>query len=68
MTNSFKKMTQVASNQPVDENDGPRPLLDLEAYFGELTVEDDAASDYVSREGLEQELQDCKADDISGLH
>ncbi|KAI3460725.1 hypothetical protein Pfo_017388 [Paulownia fortunei] len=60
----YKKMIEVASNQPVEANDGPRHVLGLGAFFGELTVEDDAASDDVSLEGLEQELQDCITDDL----
>ncbi|KAL8049090.1 hypothetical protein ABFX02_07G110000 [Erythranthe guttata] len=39
-------------------------LLDLGAFVGELTVEDDLPSDDISLEGLEQELQDCKTDDV----
>ncbi|KAL7145746.1 hypothetical protein ABFS83_07G107300 [Erythranthe nasuta] len=58
-------MTEVASNQPVvDANSGPGHLLDLGAFVGELTVEDDLPSDDISLEGLEQELQDCKTDDV----
>ncbi|XP_020547644.1 LOW QUALITY PROTEIN: vacuolar protein sorting-associated protein 52 A-like [Sesamum indicum] len=51
----------------VEANDGPPPVLDLGAFVGELTVEDDAASDDVSLEGLEQELQDCKTDDVVAM-
>ncbi|KAL0285056.1 UNVERIFIED_CONTAM: Vacuolar protein sorting-associated protein 52 A [Sesamum calycinum] len=42
-------------------------FLDLGAFVGELTVEDDAASDDVSLEGLEQELQDYKTDDVVAI-
>ncbi|EYU31644.1 hypothetical protein ABFS82_07G114700 [Erythranthe guttata] len=51
-------MTEVASNHQ------PGNLLDLGAFVGELTVEDDLPSDDISLEGLEQELQDCKTDDV----
>ncbi|KAL0404739.1 UNVERIFIED_CONTAM: Vacuolar protein sorting-associated protein 52 A [Sesamum radiatum] len=56
--NISKEMTEV------EVNDGPAPVLDLGAFVGELTVEDDAASDDVTLEGLEQELQDYKTDDV----
>ncbi|KAL0359754.1 UNVERIFIED_CONTAM: Vacuolar protein sorting-associated protein 52 A [Sesamum angustifolium] len=56
-----KKMTEV------EPNDGPTSVLDLGAFVGELTVEDDAASDDVALEGLEQELQDCKTDDVVAM-
>ncbi|KAL0383299.1 UNVERIFIED_CONTAM: Vacuolar protein sorting-associated protein 52 A [Sesamum calycinum] len=51
----------------VEPNDGPTSVLDLGAFVGELTVEDDAASDDVALEGLEQELQDCKTDDVVAM-
>ncbi|KAL0359685.1 UNVERIFIED_CONTAM: Vacuolar protein sorting-associated protein 52 A [Sesamum angustifolium] len=51
----------------VEANEGPTPVLDLGAFVGELTVEDDAASDDVSLEGLEQELQDYKTDDVVAI-
>ncbi|EPS67411.1 hypothetical protein M569_07361, partial [Genlisea aurea] len=41
--------------------------LDLGSFVGELTVEDDEISDDVSLEGLEQELQDCKTDDVVAM-
>ncbi|KAL3830370.1 hypothetical protein ACJIZ3_019172 [Penstemon smallii] len=58
-------MTEVASSP--SENDGARPLI-----FGELNIVDDApapepSSDDVSLEGLEQELQDCKSDDVVAM-
>ncbi|KAL8513694.1 hypothetical protein ACS0TY_012982 [Phlomoides rotata] len=60
-------MTEVAPNQQVEPNDRPRHVLDLGAFVGELTVEDDASSDDVSLEGLEQELHDCKTDDVVAM-
>ncbi|KAL6503309.1 Vacuolar protein sorting-associated protein 52 [Orobanche gracilis] len=60
-------MTEVASNQPVETNYGRRHVLDLRAFVGELSVEDDEESDAISLEGLEQELQDCKTDDVVSM-
>ncbi|KAK6126979.1 hypothetical protein DH2020_039280 [Rehmannia glutinosa] len=50
-----------------EANDGRGHVLDLGAFVGELSVEDDEASDDVSLEGLEQELQDCKTDDVVAM-
>ncbi|KAG6422134.1 hypothetical protein SASPL_118697 [Salvia splendens] len=58
---------QQDSNQPVESNDGARNVLDLGAFVGELTDEDDAASDDFSLQGLEQELEDCKTDDVVSM-
>ncbi|KAL6535643.1 Vacuolar protein sorting-associated protein 52 [Orobanche minor] len=60
-------MTEVASNQPVETNYGRRHVLDLGSFVGELSVEDDEESDAISLEGLEQELQDCKTDDVVSM-
>ncbi|KAH6778696.1 Vps52 / Sac2 family [Perilla frutescens var. hirtella] len=51
-------MTEVVSNQSVDANDDSKNVLDLGA------VDDAASDDGVSLEGLEQELQDYKTDDV----
>ncbi|XP_050245298.1 vacuolar protein sorting-associated protein 52 B-like isoform X3 [Quercus robur] len=32
--------------------------------FGDLSVEEDASSDDISLDGLEQELEECKNDDV----
>ncbi|XP_042061757.1 vacuolar protein sorting-associated protein 52 A-like isoform X1 [Salvia splendens] len=58
---------QLDSNQPAEAIDGPRNVLDLGAFVGELTDEDDAASDDFSLQGLEQELEDCKTDDVVSM-
>ncbi|XP_047950419.1 vacuolar protein sorting-associated protein 52 A-like [Salvia hispanica] len=58
---------QLDSNQPAEANDGARNVLDLGAFVGELTDEDDAASDDFSLQGLEQELEDCKTDDVVSM-
>lgn len=42
----------------------PKNVFDLGAFVGDLTIEDDASSDDVSLEGLEQELEECKNDDV----
>ncbi|KAL3641855.1 Vacuolar protein sorting-associated protein 52 [Castilleja foliolosa] len=60
-------MSEVAPNQPAETNDGQRIVLDLGAFVGELSVEDDEPSDAISLEGLEQELQDCKTDDVVSM-
>ncbi|KAL2497555.1 Vacuolar protein sorting-associated protein [Abeliophyllum distichum] len=57
-------MTDMASYQSGEADVGQRPALDLGAFVGDLTIEDDAPSDDVSLEGLEQELEDCKTDDV----
>ncbi|KAL6492561.1 Vacuolar protein sorting-associated protein 52 [Orobanche gracilis] len=54
-------MTEVVTNY------GRRHVLDLGAFVGELSVEDDEGSDAISLEGLEQELQDCKTDDVVSM-
>ncbi|MCE3052221.1 Vacuolar protein sorting-associated protein 52 [Datura stramonium] len=41
-----------------------KPFLDLESFVGDLNVEDENASDDISLEGLEEELQECKTDDV----
>lgn len=38
--------------------------FDLGVFVGDLTSEDDASSDDVSLEGLQQELEECKNDDV----
>ncbi|KAL7238032.1 hypothetical protein ACSBR2_004182 [Camellia fascicularis] len=45
-------------------NGGQKSVFDLEAFVGDLTVEDDASTDDMSLEGLEQELEECKNDDV----
>ncbi|XP_021837606.1 vacuolar protein sorting-associated protein 52 A isoform X1 [Spinacia oleracea] len=39
-------------------------VLDLGAFVGDLSMEDDGASDDVSLEGLQQELEECVNDDV----
>ncbi|XP_073135533.1 vacuolar protein sorting-associated protein 52 A isoform X1 [Henckelia pumila] len=60
-------MADAVTNRTVEANDGSRTTMDLGTFVGELTVEDDAASDDVSLEGLDQELQGCKSDDVVAM-
>ncbi|XP_042055499.1 vacuolar protein sorting-associated protein 52 A-like isoform X3 [Salvia splendens] len=49
----------------VEANNGSKSVVDLGLVVGELTLEDDAASDDdVALEGLEEELQDYKTDNV----
>ncbi|KAK4786300.1 hypothetical protein SAY86_002989 [Trapa natans] len=44
--------------------DAHKNIFDLGEFVGDLTVEDDASSDDVSLDGLQQELEECKDDDV----
>ncbi|PKI72496.1 hypothetical protein CRG98_007099 [Punica granatum] len=44
--------------------DAQKSIFDLGEFVGDLTIEDDASSDDVSLEGLQQELEECKNDDV----
>ncbi|XP_034221163.1 vacuolar protein sorting-associated protein 52 A isoform X2 [Prunus dulcis] len=61
-------MAHVATNKEghsYDENnDAQKMVFDLGAFVGDLTVEEDASSDDISLEGLQQELEECKNDDV----
>ncbi|XP_030934710.1 vacuolar protein sorting-associated protein 52 A isoform X1 [Quercus lobata] len=39
-------------------------VFDFGAFVGDLSVEEDASSDDISLDGLEQELEECKNDDV----
>ncbi|KAH9626897.1 hypothetical protein KSS87_002297 [Heliosperma pusillum] len=39
-------------------------VIDLGAFVGDLSIEDDFSSDDVSLEGLQHELEECKDDDV----
>ncbi|KAK2967713.1 hypothetical protein RJ640_006085 [Escallonia rubra] len=59
-------MTEVATNklgQSFDEANTDS-VFDLGAFVGDLTVEEDANSDDISLEGLQQELEECRNDDV----
>ncbi|KAG5624529.1 hypothetical protein H5410_009747 [Solanum commersonii] len=50
-------MVEVAGNTS-------KPFLDLGSFVGDLNVDDETTSDDISLEGLEEELQECQADDV----
>ncbi|XP_048335142.2 vacuolar protein sorting-associated protein 52 A isoform X2 [Ziziphus jujuba] len=47
-----------------DSNDSQKNVFDLGTFVGDLNVEEDASSDDISLEGLQQELEECKNDDV----
>nr|GMD19457.1 vacuolar protein sorting-associated protein 52 A isoform X1 [Ipomoea batatas] len=57
-------MSEVATSDAGEGNDGQRSFLDLGSYVADLNVEDDATSEGISLEGLEVELEECKSDDV----
>ncbi|KAM1225950.1 hypothetical protein TB2_044481 [Malus domestica] len=63
-------MTYFASNEEgqfydMSNDDAQKAVFDLGAFVGDLTVEEDASStDDISLEGLQQELEECKHDDV----
>lgn len=61
-------MADVATNKVGrsygETNDAQKNVFDLGAFVGDLTVEEDAGSDDISLEGLQQELEECKNDDV----
>ncbi|KAH9626007.1 hypothetical protein KSS87_016820 [Heliosperma pusillum] len=44
--------------------DGQMDVIDLGAFVGDLSFDEDLLSDDVSLEGLEHELEECKEDDV----
>ncbi|XP_074286898.1 vacuolar protein sorting-associated protein 52 A-like [Silene latifolia] len=59
----------TATNQMMEVSNGGNvetsmDVLDLGAFFGDLSIEDDFGSDDVSLEGLQHELEECKDDDV----
>ncbi|XP_074316076.1 vacuolar protein sorting-associated protein 52 A-like isoform X2 [Silene latifolia] len=63
-------MADIASaNQVMDVSnggdvDGQMDVIDLGAFVGDLSFDEDLLSDDVSLEGLEHELEECKDDDV----
>ncbi|KAI8568668.1 hypothetical protein RHMOL_Rhmol02G0218300 [Rhododendron molle] len=61
-------MAEVTTNKLVHSfdmtNDVQKSLFDLGAFVGDLSVEEDTNNDDISLEGLEQELDECKDDDV----
>ncbi|KAL5560816.1 hypothetical protein UlMin_037027 [Ulmus minor] len=47
-----------------ENNDALKSVFDLGTFVGDLNVEEDASSDDMSLEGLQQELEECKDDDV----
>ncbi|KAF5457045.1 hypothetical protein F2P56_021180 [Juglans regia] len=47
-----------------ETNDAQKNVFDLGAFVGDLTIEEDVSSDDISLEGLQQELEECKNDDV----
>ncbi|OMO61039.1 Vps52/Sac2 [Corchorus olitorius] len=60
-------MADVAANNVSHQTDTPKNVFDFGAFVGDLIVEDDASSDDISLEGLQQELEECKNDDVSNF-
>ncbi|XP_057973232.1 vacuolar protein sorting-associated protein 52 A-like isoform X2 [Malania oleifera] len=48
-------------------NSMQKNAFDLGVFVGDLSFEEDASSDDVSLEGLQEELEECKNDDVSGI-
>ncbi|KAG2714013.1 hypothetical protein I3843_03G011500 [Carya illinoinensis] len=61
-------MAAVATNKVEqsygETNDDQKNIFDLGAFVGDLTIEEDVSSDDISLEGLQQELEECKNDDV----
>ncbi|PON34867.1 Vps [Parasponia andersonii] len=61
-------MAEVATNKEdhsyQEYNDAQKSLFDLGTFVGDLNVEEDASSDDISLEGLQQELEECKNDEV----
>ncbi|KAF7153126.1 hypothetical protein RHSIM_Rhsim01G0101300 [Rhododendron simsii] len=61
-------MVEVTSNKQGESfgetGDAHGAVFELGAFVGDLAVEEDASIDDISLEGLEQELEECKTDDV----
>ncbi|KAL4281806.1 hypothetical protein GQ457_03G031270 [Hibiscus cannabinus] len=57
-------MAEVAANNANHPSDTTKNVFDFETFVGDLIVEEDASSDDISLEGLQQELEECKDDDV----
>ncbi|XVF73980.1 hypothetical protein PTKIN_Ptkin13bG0025000 [Pterospermum kingtungense] len=57
-------MDDVAANNASHPNETPKNVFDFGAFVGDLIVEEDASSDDILLEGLQQELEECKNDDV----
>ncbi|KAI8571148.1 hypothetical protein RHMOL_Rhmol01G0096100 [Rhododendron molle] len=61
-------MVEVTTNKQGESfgetGDAHGAVFELGAFVGDLAVEEDASIDDISLEGLEQELEECKTDDV----
>lgn len=61
-------MAAVSNKVGESYDETPRDIqkngFDLGVFVGDLAFEDDASSDDVSLEGLQEELEECKGDDV----
>ncbi|GMI83044.1 ARABIDOPSIS THALIANA VPS52 HOMOLOG, POKY POLLEN TUBE, T-DNA TRANSMISSION DEFECT 8 [Hibiscus trionum] len=57
-------MAEVAANNVNHPSDTTKNVFDFGTFVGDLIVEEDASSDDISLEGLQQELEECKDDDV----
>ncbi|XP_021287595.1 vacuolar protein sorting-associated protein 52 A [Herrania umbratica] len=57
-------MADVAANNASHPNETPKNVFDFGTFVGDLIVEEDTSSDDISLEGLQQELEECKNDDV----
>ncbi|XP_010263753.1 PREDICTED: vacuolar protein sorting-associated protein 52 A-like isoform X2 [Nelumbo nucifera] len=61
MDASVKNKVSDSYNETLDI---PRAGFDLGVFVGDLAFEEDASSDDLSLEGLQEELEECKNDDV----
>ncbi|XP_023760386.1 vacuolar protein sorting-associated protein 52 A isoform X1 [Lactuca sativa] len=61
-------MAEAATNELLkpegEATDASKSVFNLGAVVGDLTIEEDASSNDISLEGLQQELEECKADEV----
>ncbi|GKA00386.1 hypothetical protein Tco_0672936 [Tanacetum coccineum] len=61
-------MADAATNELLkpegETTDVSKSVFNLGAVVGDLTVEEDASSNDISLEGLQQELEECKTDEV----
>nr|GEX15181.1 vacuolar protein sorting-associated protein 52 A [Tanacetum cinerariifolium] len=61
-------MADAATNELLkpegETTDASKSVFNLGAVVGDLTVEEDASSNDISLEGLQQELEECKTDEV----
>lgn len=57
-------VTTSVSESYGEPNDAQKGVFDLGVFVGDLTCEEDASTDDISLEGLQQELEECKNDEV----